>query len=119
MKVCCVCGLDVPALIERAHVPDRKTAPDHVVHLCCTCHRAFDLGLLHQAEVEQAWDCWQKGEGAAYANRPEALRELWHSREADWSILQKDAQKRGGRTIRNRKSAERAWNTRRRNMADK
>lgn len=113
-KICCCCGLQIEALIEKAHIPDRKTAPTNTANLCILCHRAYDIGLMTDQEIEEARSHWLSGFGARYSY--EELVSMWADRKADWSKLHKDAQKRAGLTIRRRTRARKAVKTRRARM---
>jgi hypothetical protein len=112
---CASCGLGIPALIEIAHIPDRRTAPNRTLPLCSLCHRAYDLGLTSQAEIEAVEAIW-KVQGAP----PHTLGELlirWGERSPDWKLLHKGAQKKAGLKIRRRNAAKRAVATRRANAS--
>ncbi len=112
MSACCLCGLDIPCLVEGAHVPDRATAPDDIARLCLLCHRAYDLGLMTDDEIRAARSACDAGGQAPFAGRAEDLHALWRGRDPDWSRLQKGAQARAGKTIRRRSAARRAARTR-------
>ncbi|PWR24359.1 hypothetical protein [Zavarzinia aquatilis] len=106
VKQCASCGLAVGALIEMAHLPDRRTAPDRVLPLCLLCHRALDLHLTSFAEIEVVEANWKAGGPAPH--RLDDLIALWTSREPNWAALKKDGAARAGRTIRRRFAAKRA-----------
>jgi hypothetical protein len=93
---CCVCGLTVEALVETAHIPDRRAAPDETARLCILCHRAYDLGLMTHDEIKAARTRWLTGEGAPYP--PAELHALWTSRKSDWTRLHKATQAASGLT---------------------
>lgn len=61
IRRCASCGLQVAALVEIAHVPDWRTNPDKYVPLCLLCHRAYDIGLVTEDEVEAVRDAWLAG----------------------------------------------------------
>lgn len=63
---CCLCGLAVEALVETAHVPNRRAVPGATARLCILCHRAYDLGLMTDDEIKVARDQWLTGHGAPY-----------------------------------------------------
>ena len=113
---CCLCGMPVEALVETAHVPDRKTAPDETARLCVLCHRAYDLGLMKTEEILTARNAWLQGKGPLYTHNE--LVAIWFQRPVDWSLLHKGAQKKGGRKLANRARARRAAETRRARLAD-
>lgn len=61
-------GLFVAELVNEAHVPDQAVAPTETVALCWRCHRAYDKGLLADAEIEAVRDRWLGGQSPPYAH---------------------------------------------------
>ena len=114
---CACCGLSVAGLIESAHVPNRAVAPHKTVPLCILCHRAYDIGLLTDVEIEAVRERWRQGASAPHEY--DDLVELWTTRTADWSRLHRGAQQRAGLTIRRHHAAKRAWITRKGNQNGK
>jgi len=114
-RTCACCGLDVAALIETAHVPNRRAASARTLDLCVLCHRAYDLGLTPPEKIEVAFAERQAGRPAPFTR--EDLLACWRARAPDWSILQQGAQQRGGRTLRRKSAAKRAAATRARRRA--
>ena len=103
---CASCGFEVAALVEVAHVPNWRTDPDKWVPLCLLCHRAYDIGLMTEDEVEAIRDGWKAGRPPPY-DAAELWR-LWASREPTWSKLQQGAGRRAGLTRRRKAAARRA-----------
>ncbi len=113
---CSCCGLAVAALVEKAHVPNRATEPDKIIPLCILCHRAYDIGLTTDDEMENIRNRWLNGLPAPHAH--DELVAIWNTRAANWSRLHQGGQKRAGLTIRRSTRAKRAWKTRRKKMED-
>jgi hypothetical protein len=108
---CCLCGLAVESLIETAHVPNRRVAPNDTARLCILCHRAYDLALMTDDEIKAARTRWLAGKGAPYT--PAELHALWATRKVDWGRLHQGAQGPAGQKLKRRAAARRAWRTRR------
>lgn len=94
------------ALIEQAHLPDRRTAPDRTLPLCLLCHRALDLHLTPFQEIEAVEALWKAG--GEPPHRLEDLIARWVAAEPKWQALYKDGPAKAGRTIRRRNAARRA-----------
>lgn len=109
-RCCASCGLQVAALVEIAHVPNWRTNPDKYVPLCLLCHRAYDIGLMTEDEVEAVRDGWLAG--ASPPHDAAELWKLWAAREPAWSKLQQGAGRKAGLTRRRKAAARKAAATR-------
>jgi hypothetical protein len=107
---CACCGLSVAGLIENAHIPNKQVNPDKTVPLCILCHRAYDIALTTEDEIETIRDRWLRDESPPFKH-PE-LSKLWASRVPDWSKLHQGAAKRAGKTRRRRAAGRKAAKTR-------
>lgn len=107
---CACCGFDVTSLVEVAHIPNWRTNPEKYLPLCLLCHRAYDLGLLTEAEIEEMYAGF--GAGSPPPHSSSSIREIWATREPDWKKLQQGAGERAGRTRRRKSAARKAADTR-------
>lgn len=64
-KCCVVCGLQLGASLEAAHLDHRRlnNDPDNLAWLCPTHHGMYDRGLYPVAAVKMMRDHWQVTEG--------------------------------------------------------
>ena len=108
-SICASCGLSTLGLIEKAHMPDKKTAPERIVPLCLLCHRAYDLGMTTHEEMEHVEAIWKAG--GQPPNELSALLITWSERPPNWKQLQKDAQMKAGLTVRRRNAGIKAAKT--------
>lgn len=103
---CASCGLPVAALIEQAHLPDKRTVPDRTLPLCLLCHRALDLHLTPFHEIEAVEALWKAG--GEPPHRLDDLIARWATGTPKWPALYKDGPAKARRTIRRRNAARRA-----------
>ena len=93
-RQCVYCGFGIEAVLEVAHLDcDRSNcALENLAVLCPMCHRMHDLGLIPTEFLVHRCD------------NPPAL---------DWGRLRKDGPRKAAETLRRRRAARKAVETRR------
>ncbi len=64
-RCCAVCGLQLPACLQVAHLDQDATnnAPENLARLCPTHHGMYDVGLYSREAIRLLQDHWQVTKG--------------------------------------------------------